>query len=167
MQQCWSQFVLCLFFSNCSIAGEPIKVSEPLSLCVNVLAVHFEQHQFTRQALEAQCWCTDRSLNSPLPSTTQKWLEVSKKSVTSVAVKCSQSMLMESFKSMFSGGNYEKFGSRGVSRKKIEELTQCQAVSAYQVTLDTATGELTRAQSKNKITSLFDKCFEPILANHK
>ena len=167
MHQCWRPFVLCLFFSNGSIAGEPIQTSESLSLCVKVLAVHFEQHKFNQQALETQCLCTERNLNSPLPSTTEKWFEVSKKSVTAIAVKCSQPALIDSYKSMFSDWNHEQYGSRGVSRKRIEELTQCQAASAYQVTLDTATGELTRANSSSKMKSLLDKCVEPIIKNYR
>lgn len=167
MYQFWRSVVLCLFVSNSSIAGEPIQTSESLSLCVKVLAVHFEQHKFNQQALEAQCSCTERNLNSPLPSTTEKWFEVSKKSVTAVAVKCSQPLLIDSYKSMFSDWNHEQFGSRGVSRKMIEELTQCQAASAYQVTLDTATGELIRAKSSSKMKSLLDKCVEPILKNYR
>lgn len=167
MHQCWRPFVFCLFFSNSSIAGEPIQTSDSLSLCVKVLAIYFEQHQFNQQALETQCSCTERNLNSPLPSTTEKWFEVSKKSVTAIAVKCSQPMLIDSYKSMFSDWNHEQFGSRGVPRKRIEELTQCQAASAYQVTLDTATGELARAKSSSKIKSLLDKCVEPILKNYR
>lgn len=146
------------------VASNPVFAQETgaqrgqMALCTEVLGVHFEQHQFSLQSLQAPCECTRATLLSNFPSKIDGWLTVGPGSATEVAIRCSEKMLTSSFFNIFSAANNAELSRRGITAKSIDQLSHCQAKAGYRMTLDAARGMPGGAHSSEKSRRLLDEC---------